>query len=463
MLKKIRFYLLAALALSLLLFTACSDDSSSNSDDSKKGVARYTVIIYGHNGGNHDHSIDSTMRDIQGILGEKEDVRVLLVYKYGGSTAFDGKLAYPGQMLHFEITKDTDLSKLKDSSAIVKDSIKLYDPEYITSVINYAHDSLPAQDYILFFEGHGSGFNFVFDYPKSERSKSTALAKQTEIFSLIQDNWIPAIGGGETITMKEIATGIKKSKVSHFKAIAFNVCLMGNIESLDEIYSYTDYFLYSEHSLISERAELITTLIENLTKNENDDFEYIVKAMLENRDLVVYWQSKYVDKEMNGDYQFIKTDKFANLNPIFKKLSNRLIELYAKEKNRAAIDKAANSTYRIDPEGHPILVDAIDYANKLAEETKDETLKKIAKELGQTYDSLTVTAMEAHDAENPMLNHHFSISVVLVDSATYNEEMSPGLWGGKTNRDSYKLTTFHKETGWGNWLNKNTNQTSDEE
>lgn len=446
MLKKLRFNLLAALSFCVLLLSACSDDGSSSSGS--KGVARYTAIIYGQNGGDMEESIEGTMHDIKDIIGDEDDVRVLLVYKYGkGGKSFSGKLAYPGQLLYFEITKDTDLSKLKDSLAIVKDSIKFYDPEYLTSVINYAHDSLPAQEYLFFLEAHGEGFDFYDDYPKSMRN---GLAKQA-VKAVMQDEWVVSNFVEEAMTMNEFAEGIKNSKIPHFKAILFHNCLMGNMESLAEIYSYADYIMVSEHSLLTGRGELMTEIVEDLTKNADGEFEDVVKSAFEDKDVISSWKIGYVTRNYNGDFQFLRAAHIADLNPIFKKLSTRLIELYADEGMRRAIDKAADRTYKINEGG--LLYDARDYANKLAEETKDETLKKIAKELDAALDSMTITrSMEAHYAKDAPLDH-FGLSVVLISQDMYNENM---LFFKAKNSESYELTTFHKETGWGDWLNTNT-------
>ena len=197
----------------------------------------------------------------------------------------------------------------------------------------------------------------------------------------------------------------------------------------------------------------MTFIVDALTKNVNGNFEDVAKAVFEDKNVYVPWQASYYDNEMNGDFQLIKTDKYAVLDSIFKKLSSRLIELYADESKRPAIDRAADKTYKISSEDY--LFDARDYANKLAKETKDETHEKIADELDKAFDSLSVTRkMEAHFSENGSLDH-FSFSIVLVDSASYNDDM--GVFG-KTNRDAYELTSFHKKTGWGDWLNTNTHE-----
>lgn len=456
MMRKIHFYLQFALTFAVLLLTACSNDTVSTTDKFEKGSTRYTAIIYGQNGGDMESSIEGTMRDIQSVLGDNDKVRVLLVYKYGGSEKFEGTKAYPGQLLKFEITKNTDLSNLKDSSAIVEDSIKLYDPDFMASVLNYAHDSLPADEYLLFVEGHGAGYSFAGDYPKPENEKSKALAKtpDKQVGFFLPDEWVPfAVGGARGMTASELAEGIKKSKISHFKAILFNVCLMANVETLEDIYPYADYLMVSEHSLLSGRGELMTFIVDALTKNVNGNFEDVAKAVFENKDIYVSWQASYYDNEMNGDFQLIKTDKYAVLDSIFKKLSSRLIELYADESKRPAIDRAADKTYKISSEDY--LFDARDYADNLAKETEDETLEEIADELGKALDSLSIThKMEARFADDAPPGY-FSFSIVLVDSASYNDDM--GVLG-KTNRDAYELTSFHKKTGWGDWLNTNTHE-----
>ena len=448
MLKKINWNFFSAMLLSALLFAACSDDSSSNSGGDSNGVARYTAIIYGQNGGDMEYSIEATMRDLKLVLGDKEDVRVLLVYKYGLDNAkFDGTLAYPGQLLFFEVTKDVDLTKLKSKSDVVKGEVKLYDPEFLTSVIDYAHDSLPAQEYLFFLEAHGEGFDFADDYPKSLRS---AFAKQT-VKAAMQDEWNMWFLSQDGMTMPELAEGIKNSKIPHFKAILFNNCLMGNMETLEDIYPYADYVLASEHSLLSGRGELMTEMVESLVADRDGDFEEIAKGTLADKEVNISWKSGYIQQNFNGDFQLLKAELVPDLNPIFKKLASRLIKLYSNEKMRKAIDKAADKTYKIMNDVD--LYDARDYANKLAKETGDETLKKIAKELSEKMDELTLSRnLESHYVDEAPLDH-YSLSVVLVDKETYNEKI---LGVDATNRDSYELTTFHKETGWGDWLNTNT-------
>lgn len=446
MVRFISPFLRMALFLVLFALVACSDDSSSSA--SSEGVARYTVIIYGQNGGDMEESIEATMKDVRDVIGDEKDIRVLVVYKYGlDGKDFDGTMAYPGQLLFFELTRDTDLSSMKDSAAIVKDSIKFYDPDYLASVINYAHDSLPAQEYLFFLEAHGEGFSFESDYPKSKRG---SLAKQA-VMSVMEDEWVTygEYGYNESMTMEEFATGIKKSKIPHFKAILFHNCLMGNLESMQEIYPYADYVMVSEHSLMTSRGELMTEIVDILTHDENGKFEEIVKGAFENRDVQVAWKTEYLPGEQNGDFQFLKAEKLANLTPIVKRLSSRLVTLYADEKVRPSIDLAADKCYRVADIYY--LYDIRDYARKLAEETKDDSLVKISADLDNAFDSMTLARMEAHFAKDAPLDH-FSLSVVLVDSATYNSGMS---FTKAKKRDSYELTTFHKESGWGNWLNVN--------
>lgn len=70
MVRFISPFLRMALFLVLFALVACSDDSSSSA--SSEGVARYTVIIYGQNGGDMEGSIEATMKDVRDVIGDEK-------------------------------------------------------------------------------------------------------------------------------------------------------------------------------------------------------------------------------------------------------------------------------------------------------------------------------------------------------------------------------------------------------
>ena len=76
--------------------------------------------------------------------------------------------------------------------------------------------------------------------------------------------------------------------------------------------------------------------------------------------------------------------------------------------------------------------------------------------MDKALDAVTLSrSLESHVKEDAPLDH-FSLSIVLVGNETYNDD----IWAlyGRTNRDSYEYSSFHKETGWGDWLNTNAHE-----
>ena len=444
--------LLAAIALFCAYLVGCSDNDSSSNSAGGEDLARYTVVVFGTAEGYSDSTIENVYEGVQSLMDEK-DVRILFCYKYGKEVSYEddletgekvehsfvGKYAKPGQFVAFELTKNLDLNKIVENPVIVADSSQsLYEPGFLAKILNYASDSLPAQDYVLVFHGHGTGFYFDQDYPKDKR-KNVALAK-TQIVTtagLLPDEW-----NGNEMNMYEVRREIEKSSIKHFKAIYFHNCYMGNMEILSEIYSYADYIVASEHRLASN-GTLIVDFVKELYKG--GDFEESMKSYLDNtRD---HWKLEYETVGKNGDLNVIKTSEFETLFPIFQKIAKRMKDLYKDSKQKIYLSSTMLVAYSIDGD---CLYDALDYVQKAAKITKDSILVAEADSLKNAFDKLFVKKIEVHYNEEQNIDS-FSLSVAVADKNTLEGETD---WGYK-NKDAYEYTQFHKKTGWGEWLYTN--------
>ena len=462
-LGKMKKKLLIAIVLLCAYFIGCSDSDSTSNSVIRGDLARYTVVVVGTAEGMSDSIMEDTYNGLQPLM-ESNDVRVLFCYKYGTSMSyagfdpetgedimrpFTGKYAKPGQFVTFELTKDTDLKKIAKNSVIAADSSQsLYEPGFLAKVLNYASDSLPAQNYVLLFYGHGEGFHFAYDYPKDKRDLALVKTQLGATAAILPDDW----DEDEYVNMYEVRREIEKSTIKHLKAIYFHNCLMGNMESLSEVYSLADYLIASEHSLASD-GMIIVDFVKELYKD--GDFENTMKSYLDNtKD---HWKLEYEKEGMNGDLKVLKSSEFEDLFPIFKKVANRLKVLYKDVDQRNNMKYALNSTYKVE-ETERFFVDALDYVQKLAEKTKDDTLTVAAQELQKAFEKLIVKKIETHyNKENDI--DSFSLSVVFTSKYNMNLDLQQSArtdfsWG-VTNEESYKNTIFHKETGWGDWLNAN--------
>ena len=181
---KTLFRILLVFAVAVLLPEGCCEDNPDGPQP-----ADYTVIIYGMAGGTMDHGIEGIWEETQTWLPDGK-IRVLALNKYGAeSDKFSGKYGVPGEVLAFELDKDTRFESLHQEGADGKD-FKLYDPANLTALLNRAKNELPAKEYVLVLYGHGGGFYPYTDYPKTK--------------GVLKDELL----GNESMNMYELTTAI---------------------------------------------------------------------------------------------------------------------------------------------------------------------------------------------------------------------------------------------------------------
>jgi hypothetical protein len=240
--------------------------------------------------------------------------------------------------------------------------------------------------------------------------------------------------------MYEFRRAVEKSQIPHFDGVFMHSCLMGNMESLADLYPISDYTISCMHSLNSG-CESMRSLVKELLKGT--DFPTSTKAAFKD----CYDEANKVHASCNGDMNLLDNKEFEKLFPICKKLSSRLQALYPDKK--AEINKAIeNDIYVVDPD--IIFVDLQYYADQMAKATGDAELKTIADELKAQMDKTILAANHYYNSPYAKgIKPDFSLSVVAVDHKTYIGE------AGLTHsfQTAYEYTNFHKQTGWGDWLN----------
>lgn len=458
--------LLFALALVCAFFVSCADyddsfDNPLNGSAEKQAAidsARYTVVVYGTSGGDMDSIIEGVYEQMRPLMKSK-DVRVFFTYKYGADssfagydeddnllkTPFNGKYAEPGQLVAFEMTKDLDLDTIKDHARMAGESIMMHDPGRLSSVLDYVADSLPAKDYVLVFWGHGQGLDFDVDFPEMHANQ-TALAKSQDLAAIMYDEWTFDLETfwNDGMNIYDIRWEIENSKIKHLTGLYFHNCLMGNFESLSEVYTFADYIVAAEHELASD-GTLILNLIKELYKK--DSFQDAVKASFD--DSEKHWKIDYKDAEENGDVSLLKSSEISSFFPIFKNIAKRLSDLYKDPEQKKIIDDAVLYSYFVgDRESNVFNADALHFVRLVAQQTEDDSLIAYAKELKQAFDRLVIKKIEAHYNEEYDIDS-FSQSILLTPNFFYNGET---MWG-YTRKEAYENTTFHKKTGWGEFLN----------
>lgn len=436
------FYLLSIAMMLVVAITSCSVEDNStyqpvNPPEEHADTARLTVIFYGTVGGSSDNQVETAWEIMKPYLNKK-DVRVVVCYKYAKPDNFIGRFAKPGDVVLFELTDTTDLYKIGENYAVEWPDLALYDEETLTDVINISAEMAPARDYVFLLYGHGGGFDQNVDYEKDERKIDSTRVKGNR--AVLYDEWIPTVAGSEGMNMYEFLRGIAYSKVPHFKSIFFHNCLMGGVETLFDISLVCDYTVTSSHMLAMNQAP-IRQFIKAIS--EQTDMEKAYLQMFNG--MLPEWESGYAPSRFNGDLKLINSEKlFKYVIEPSKKLADRLIELYPTM--QAQIDTAMIHTYQyLNLNG---FYDLSDYANKVAEYTKDPQLISIAKELDEALDKAILGRQEIHLSPLGDLPK-FTLSVVLCSQDAYKGKTA---WD-YTVKEAYEYSNWHLFTGWGDWLN----------
>ena len=440
--------------------------------------ARYTVFVYGNAGGTMDKIIEyGFWEKIQPLLKDHNNVRVVCFYKYGKDLPpkmpFSGKYADPGDIVWFELSDTTDLKEIRSDGfqahGFVEEAkaMKLCDPTTLNMFIQISSLQCPAEQYVFSIWGHGNGLSPMNDVPGKYEDPAAAPATR----GVIGDEW----NEGEELDMYELSTAIRSAGLSRLNTIFFHNCLMGNMETLTELRGLSDYIVASAHLLVSE-GELLTEYVRGLLEKGNTEdaiaqmFERVRPAWDQSYHDIEEENGQIVESWKNGDYKLIRTAKLDAIIDAAKRLADRLVALYPTQKE--AIDRATQKVYRFFT---PIMkgivppslydrytfmnpfFDLADYAHLLAKETGDAEMAAISADLDKAFSEAFVHYADVNTNEQHL--DHYTLSVCLTNNDIYTANFIGFYPNALCNFDQgYEQTTFHKQTGWGNWLRTNQQQ-----
>ena len=441
--------------------------------------ARYTVFVYGNAGGTMDKIIEyGFWEKIQTLLKDHNNVRVVCFYKYGkekseDGKAFTGKYADPGDIVWFDLNDTTKLENIRNGGLKAygyekeAQAMKLCDPKTVSAFIQISSLVCPAEQYVFSIWGHGNGLNPMNDVPGKYEDPAAASATR----GVIADEW----NKGEELDMYQLSTAIRSAGLNRLNTIFFHNCLMGNMETLTELRGLSDYIVASAHLLVSE-GELLTEYVRGLLEKGNT--EDAIAQMFER--VHPKWEQSYhgfndedagskTEYWNNGDYKLIRTAKLDAIISATKRLADRLLALYPTQKD--AIDKATKEVYRFHTyienkqfpdksKGNSYMTsffDLADYAHLLTKETGDAEMTAISASLDKAFSEAFVHYADVSTNEQHL--DHYTLSVCLTDNIIYTANFISFHPNALCNFDQgYEQTTFHKLTGWGNWLRTNQQQ-----
>ena len=494
--KSIRRELWILLALPMLLgLASCMSDNDDNPviipDEPQQQLADYTIIYYGHGGGNLDYWL---LQDIgQFYLSDTEsrrNVSICAQYKFstlkGLQEGYEDykneidpndpaqleelegiKSLYPfaGKTCRFVVGGEAtaaDMMADVTDSFIGPDNAEITRTDSLANFIDWAVRVCPARKYVLLLADHGDG------YLPHEELPATDAAGATRV--VVKDDG----HNKRAFTAKTLAQAISQASLRP-SAVYCDACLMNAAEYHFELAPVTDYLVLSTFLVPSSGGDY-TELVNALSAHP-DDLEQgltrYAKACVEAWDKEGEGKEEFEYRYHNMNvYRTAATDAFG---AELKKFVDRLVDAYQNggDEVRAKIDEMTAHAYLVDSE-QPIY-DLMHYVFGLSTALSDVFGPAYGGLADQFYNHCVV-----HEQSGKWLEenaHIVSLSVLLgcqghylnkedgsyylydADGLRYSlqdgERTGEGLPWGSTLDATYGQLRFDQITGWSRWLRLN--------
>ena len=424
MMRKNNLWMLAALLLCCLSFTACTDEMDNavepGTDTPTEDLADYTVMLYTCGGSNLDNAIEADIiKAAKAIKADSKKVRYMVQYKYSREDNISKNLTVftpsgiAGHLYRFEATP-AKLKKLENHEKInltnadiygtQNEKAELFQPDSIANFLKYCQKVAPAKNYILVLSDHGGGYTVYEDYDKSLQAKTRGV--------VMDDNL-----DLQSISCKELSAGIEQSGM-HLTLLNFDCCLMNNMEVLSEFVDLTDYVLASGHTIAGEDHKAFVELLYEAAEKDNfvEAMTKFAKANAEYNHKI-YENNKLRTWARNVDFVLTDMKKFPAVLTALKEFTNFIIKDY-KADYADEYQFAAASCYQYSP--NLPLYDLRDYCEQV-----DQYIHHVKLDGEWVYIDNLIDAIEA-----AQLSHTYAISSEGYEEGSFHLSYSVSV-GGK--------------------------------
>ena len=329
-----------------LTMTSCTSDIEDNpvTPPEPEQLAEYTLLYYGHGGGNRDNYYINKICDFYNAdPAVFEKVNVVVQFKF--STAenmkeigYDDRTSeiFGSKTLRWAIDPEIGAGRqLSTANLYGEDNADLTCPDSLTNFINWAAKAYPAKKYMLIVHDHGGGYLPDDDLPEATPANTRGL---------IYDDG----NSSRHFTVKSFRRAIAAANV-RCETIFMDACLMNNLEYQFELQDLCDYVIaptYSKPSIdgayrvLPEQLALASGNIEQALDN-------YCKAC------VASWDEAFGIDETTlayTDMTVTRTANIAHLGEVLREFTDRLCDTYTNgtEAQQQAIDNCTASAIKVE-------------------------------------------------------------------------------------------------------------------
>ena len=324
-------------------------------------------------------------------------------------------------------------------------AFRIDEAENLAEFIEWGRQVAPADEYIIFFLGHGHGYHPSFD----------GITR-----GILRDDMYTTYLGIDALCQAFEMTDSK------FSLTVMVSCLMNTLEYVNELAPYTDFYYASNYSVLASDLEL-PMFVEGLVLNNQQE-----NAVLKAGEYAIKTQYDVYDEWLTDEYSFdasiARGSSIEALNNEIRNFVDIVMQLYDEEEcigKEAMQQKYGFTTVDIEAalgEAHHLLssgmgkysqefesiewyrrcytCDIVSIVNKVAGATNHPDLNESAQRV-------EFAASEALEYQRLYRSDRVYFSVVLVNSSEWKE-----LGFDEAN---YEALAFDKATGWSRLLKRN--------
>lgn len=348
---------LATVVCSITLLTSCTND---NADMPVTPDNEYTILYYGHGGGNREFIYLEKIADFYNASSEAyKRVNVVVNYKFSTTenmikqNYFEGDTCqtYGSKTIRWAIDpKKTFKEQAYDPATIYgADNADITNPDSLANFIKWAVKTYPAKKYMLIVHDHGGGYTPDMELPETSSATTRAL---------IGDD-----GNNHHFTAKSFRRALSTANV-HLETIFMDACLMNNLEYQFELHDLCDYVIaptYSKPS-IDGAYRMIPQLFGQPSVDIEQALDAYCKACVESWDEAFNLDE---DTPCYTDMTVTRTSQIPHLGEVLREFTDRLCDTYTNgtDAQREAIDYCTASAIKVQI-NEPVY-DAIKYMRSI--------------------------------------------------------------------------------------------------
>ena len=324
--KKILMTLAAVLCctMTMTVFTACSVNDNNDSETPLEPRADYTIMYYGHGGGNLDVFCFPKIENFYKASPKAfKRVNVAAQYKFSTTENMLGQNGwteeecekYGNKTFRWAVAPSQDIyAQLgTDANLYGGDNMDITCPDSLTNFINWAAKAYPAKKYLLIVNDHGGGY-----IPHDELPETAPAATR----GMIYDDG----NNDRHFTAKSFHRAVAAANV-RFETIFMDACLMNNLEYQFELQDLCDYVIAATYSEPAAAAAY-NVLVEQLAHpsvNIEDRLTTYCKACVESWD-----EAWHIDETtpLYTDMTVTRTASIAHLGEMLREFTDRLCDTY---------------------------------------------------------------------------------------------------------------------------------------